>query len=75
VPVVHERDRRWHLYAVVSVNAFENVDTGHPQAAPVSFDAEDEARACPPQAGWIRDVIPRRRVRYGVKFAAHPRPQ
>ena len=46
-----------HLYAVVSVNAFENVDPAILKRAPVSFESEDQgARLARRKRGWIRDV-------------------
>ena len=45
------------LYAVVSVNAFENVDPSILERAPVTFDGEDErARLARRKRGWIADV-------------------
>ena len=45
------------LYAVVSVNAFENVDAALLKRAPVTFDGEDEgARLARRKRGWIPDV-------------------
>ena len=47
-----------HLYAVVSVNAFEGVDAALLKRAPVSFDGEDEgARLARRRRNWIRDVV------------------
>ncbi|MFN2644259.1 MAG: GFA family protein [Burkholderiales bacterium] len=56
VPLVTSRiDGR--LYAVVSVNAFENVDASLLRRAPISFDAEtEETRLARRQRGWIPDV-------------------
>jgi hypothetical protein len=56
VPLVtSEIDGR--LYAVVSVNAFENVDPARLRRAPVSFDGEDEGvRLARRKRSWIRDV-------------------
>lgn len=56
VPVVtSEIDGR--LYAVVSVNAFENVARSLLKPAPVSFDEETEAsRLARRKRGWIADV-------------------
>ena len=56
VPVVTSRlDGR--LYAVVSANAFENVETSMLKKAPASFDTEDEAkRLARRKRGWIPDV-------------------
>ena len=45
------------LYAVVSVNAFENVDASLVKSAPITFEAEDEgARLARRKRGWIADV-------------------
>lgn len=45
------------LYAVVSVNAFDNVDPSLLRRAPVSFDGEDEAtRLARRKRHWIADV-------------------
>ena len=56
VPVVtSEIDGR--LYAVVSVNAFDNVDRALLQAKPASFDREDvEARLDRRRSRWIPTV-------------------
>jgi hypothetical protein len=56
VPVVTSRiDER--LYAVVSVNAFENVDAALLRRAPISFDAEQtETRLARRKRNWIGDV-------------------
>lgn len=56
VPVVTSRiDER--VYAVVSVNAFENVDATLPRRAPISFDAEEkESRLARRKRNWIADV-------------------
>ena len=56
VPVVSSRiDGR--LYAVVSVNAFENVEPSLLRRAPASFDAEsEETRLARRRRGWIPDV-------------------
>jgi hypothetical protein len=56
VPVVTSRiDGR--LYAVVSVNAFENVEPSLLRRAPVSFDAEsEETRLARRKRGWIPEV-------------------
>jgi hypothetical protein len=56
VPVVtSEIDGR--LYAVVSVNAFENVDRARLRQAPISFEGESEAvRLARRKRGWIGDV-------------------
>ena len=56
VPVVTSRiDGR--LYAVVSVNAFENVDPSLLRRALISFDAESEAtRLARRKRGWIAQV-------------------
>ena len=56
VPIVTSRieDR---VYAVVSVNAFENVDPGLLRRAPVSFDNENtESRLARRKRNWIADV-------------------
>jgi hypothetical protein len=46
-----------HLYAVVSVNAFDGVDSTLLQHAPASFDGEDEAaRLARRKRNWIADV-------------------
>lgn len=57
VPVVTSRiDDR--LYAVVSVNAFENVDASLLRRAPASFDGESEATRLARRARhWIPDVV------------------
>ena len=56
VPVVTSR-QDGRLYAVVSVNAFENVEPSMLKTAPASFDAEDEAkRLARRKRGWIPDV-------------------
>ena len=45
------------LYAVVSVNAFDNVDASLLKSAPVSFDGETEAsRLARRKRGWIANV-------------------
>jgi hypothetical protein len=56
VPVVtSEIDGR--LYAVVSVNAFENVDRSLLRTAPVTFEEETEAtRLARRKRGWIANV-------------------
>jgi len=56
VPVVTSRvDGR--DYAVVNVNAFDNVDSSLLRYAPVSFDGEDEANRLARRAkNWIADV-------------------
>ena len=56
VPVVtSEIEER--LYAVVNVNAFEDVDAALLRPAPVSFDDETEAaRLARRRRGWIGDV-------------------
>jgi hypothetical protein len=56
VPVVtSEIDGR--LYAVVSVNAFDDVQPSLLRRAPVSFDGEDEAsRLARRKRSWIPDV-------------------
>jgi len=46
-----------HLYAVVSVNAFEAVDPGLLKRAAADFEGEDEAaRLARRKRGWIADV-------------------
>jgi hypothetical protein len=46
-----------HLYAVVSVNAFSNVDPSLLRRAPISFEAEEVgSRLDRRKRGWIRDV-------------------
>jgi RimJ/RimL family protein N-acetyltransferase len=56
VPVVTSRIQG-REYAVVSVNAFENVDGTLIKRAAVSFDGEDEGtRLARRQRGWIGDV-------------------
>ena len=56
VPVVTSKiDAR--LYAVVSINAFENVDPSLLRRAPVSFDEETETvRLARRKRNWIADV-------------------
>ena len=56
VPVVTSSiDER--LYAVVSVNAFENVDPALLKRAPISFEAEQsETRLARRKRSWIPDV-------------------
>ncbi|HJT61115.1 MAG TPA: hypothetical protein VJ797_05495 [Burkholderiales bacterium] len=56
VPVVTSRiDDR--LYAVVSVNAFENVDPALLKRAPISFGAEQaDTRLARRKRNWIPDV-------------------
>jgi hypothetical protein len=56
VPVVTSRIDD-HLYAVVSVTAFEGVDHSLLRRASASFDAEDEAsRLARRRRNWISDV-------------------
>ena len=56
VPVVTSRIDG-HLYAVVSVNAFEGVDPSLLRRTPSSFEGEDEeARLARRKRGWIADV-------------------
>jgi hypothetical protein len=56
VPVVTS-DIDGRLHAVVSVNAFENVDPSMLKPAPVSFDDETEAsRLERRKRGWVGDV-------------------
>jgi hypothetical protein len=46
-----------HLYAVVNVNVFENVDPSRLRRAPVSFEGEDvESRLARRTRNWIADV-------------------
>jgi hypothetical protein len=46
-----------HLYAVVSVNAFENVDPAMLRKSPASFDGEDTVnRLARRKRNWIADV-------------------
>ena len=56
VPVVASRiDDR--LYAVVSVNAFENVEPALVRRSPLTFEGEDEqARLSGRKRNWIADV-------------------
>jgi hypothetical protein len=56
VPVVTSRIDG-HLYAVVSVNAFEDVDRSLVRLAPASFDGEGEAlRLARRKRSWISKV-------------------
>lgn len=56
VPVVTSRIDD-HLYAVVSVNAFDNVDPSRISRASTSFDGEGEgARLARRKKNWIADV-------------------
>ncbi|HTP95310.1 MAG TPA: hypothetical protein VMK05_05635 [Burkholderiales bacterium] len=56
VPVVTSRIAG-RLYAVVSVNAFENVDPSLLRRAPASFDGEsEEVRLARRVRGWIPNV-------------------
>jgi hypothetical protein len=56
VPVVTSRIDD-HLYAVVSVNAFEAVDPSLLRLAPASFDAEGEgSRLARRKRNWIAEV-------------------
>ena len=56
VPVVTS-DIAGNTYAVVSVNAFDNVNPGLLRPGPVSFDGEDEATRLSRRAkGWIPSV-------------------
>jgi hypothetical protein len=56
VPVVTSRIDG-HLYAVVSVNAFENVDPGLLRKAPANFDGEGEGeRLARRKRNWIGAV-------------------
>jgi hypothetical protein len=55
-PVVTSRIDN-HLYAVVSVNAFNNVDPSLLRRAPASFDGESEtARLARRRRNWIANV-------------------
>ncbi len=46
-----------HLYAVVSVNAFENIDPSMLRRSPVTFESESEdARLARRVRNWIGDV-------------------
>jgi len=56
VPVVTSRiDGR--LFAVVSVNAFENIEPALLQRAPATFESENEqARLSRRKRNWIADV-------------------
>jgi hypothetical protein len=57
VPVVTSRiDGK--VYAVVSVNAMDDLDPAFLRRAPVSFDAEnEETRLARRKRGWIADVV------------------
>lgn len=56
VPVVTS-EIEGHLYAVVNVNALENVDPSWLRRSPANFDGEDGAsRLARRKRGWIRDV-------------------
>lgn len=56
VPVVTSRIDG-HLYAVVSVNAFTDVEPSLLRRMPITFDGEDEAaRLARRQRNWIADV-------------------
>jgi hypothetical protein len=56
VPVVTSRIDD-HLYAVVSVNAFEGVNQSLLRRAPASFDGEgNETRLARRKRNWIADV-------------------
>jgi hypothetical protein len=56
VPVVTSRIEG-KLYAVVSVNSFEDIDRSLLRPQPASFDGETEAvRLARRQRGWIADV-------------------
>jgi hypothetical protein len=51
------------VYAVVNVNAFENVDASRLRRSPASFEGEDtEARLARRQRNWIAKV----RIAYGA---------
>ncbi|HXN15122.1 MAG TPA: hypothetical protein VN878_02015 [Usitatibacter sp.] len=46
-----------HLYAVVNVNAFENIDQSRLRRASATFEGEDvESRLARRQRSWIADV-------------------
>jgi hypothetical protein len=46
-----------HLYAVVNVNTFEDLDSLHLNRQPVSFDAEEpQSRLARRERNWIADV-------------------
>jgi len=46
-----------HLYAVVSVNAFDGIDQSLLRSAPASFDGEaTESRLARRKRNWIADV-------------------
>lgn len=46
-----------HLYAVVNVNTFENLESLHLRRQPVSFDGEEQqSRLARRQSNWIADV-------------------
>jgi hypothetical protein len=56
VPVVTSRIDD-HLYAVVSVNAFEGIDPSRMRRAPASFEGEETAsRLARRKRNWIADV-------------------
>ena len=56
VPVVTS-EIEGRLYAVVNVNAFNNVDASLLRRSPASFDGEDaDSRLARRQRGWIPDV-------------------
>ena len=56
VPVVTSRIEE-RVYAVVSVNAFENVDAALLRRAPITFDAEEkDSRLARRKRSWIADV-------------------
>jgi len=56
VPVVTSRIAG-RLYAVVSVNAFDNIDAGNLSRVPASFDGESEGdRLMRRQRNWIGNV-------------------
>lgn len=57
VPVVTSRIKG-RLYAVVNVNAFENVDRSLLKPAPATFDAEsEESRLTRRARNWIPNVV------------------
>ena len=57
VPVVTSRINE-HLYAVVNVNAFENLEPALLRRIPASFDDEEEVdRLARRKRNWIADVV------------------
>lgn len=56
VPIVTS-DIAGHVYAVVNVNTFENVDSSLLRRLPTNFEAEEqESRLARRQRNWIADV-------------------